>query len=466
MRSELCRAVARCQARRLRTTVAAAPLPAAIVVILVMLAPVALARVGSVVGSEIASAVASTDVATALVLGPVLAAAAAGAALAVSLPARAGLGQQIAAGPCSDLTAVTAGLLFPSFLATLTVLPSLVSFCVAFADELPGGRLAGVALSLAIVAAFPAGAVVAEGLRAAMRGQRLRPLGIGVGVGAWTATGAATGAGPLGVLAPVGGALAGSVSAWVALAAAGGAAAGLGIVWVVLASSRPEPRPLARRWRHLAFAWRCPVPAAVASVVLRRDDVRLANIAALGFGGIGALVAVAASAEVPGPFLLATTTTLLGSVVGALAVCGVLVAGCWMWWGAPRGRRSIAATAWHVGLVGAAVPVGVVATMTAVGSGASWRAAGVVAAVVVAGTAAATIAGSLVLWRGDGIGDQLSSFAVFAAVAIAASLLVGFMAPRLTALGVPDPAVLALLCGALVGAALVSLRRRLESGER
>ncbi|MSO94796.1 MAG: hypothetical protein EXQ81_03255 [Thermoleophilia bacterium] len=463
MRFELCRAVARCQARRLRAMAAAAPLPAALVVILVALAPLALVRIGCAVGTEIAAAGSSADVSTALVLGPVLAAAAAGAALAVSLPAREALGQQIAAGPCGDLAAVTASLLFPSLLAMLTLLPSLVSFCLAFAGELPGGRVAGVALALAVVSALPAGAVVAEGVQAAGRGQWARPLGVGVGVGAWVATGAAAGAAPLGMLAPVGRALAGSGPAWEGIAAAGSTAAGLGFLWIVLAASRPERRSPVRRRRSLGLAWRIPVPAAVSSLVVRRDDVRLANVAALGFGAVGALVAVAAGAEAPGPFLLAATTTLLGSVVGALAVCGILSTGYWMWWSSPHGRPSIIATAWYVGLVGAAVPVAIVAAVAAAGSGASWRALEFVAVVVVAGAAVATIAGSLALWRGEGVGDQLSSFAVFAAVAVAASLLMGLVAPRLTSLGLPGPAVAVLVCGALISAALLSLRRRLES---
>ncbi len=78
---------------------ATAPIPAAILVIVVLLSPIALARVGRAIGSELAGVVGAGGVADALAVGPVLAAAVAGAALAVSLPGRSALGQQVAACP-------------------------------------------------------------------------------------------------------------------------------------------------------------------------------------------------------------------------------------------------------------------------------------------------------------------------------------------------------------------------------
>lgn len=466
MRFVLSRSVARCQARRLRVVAAAAPLPAAIVVITVALAPVALSRVGEALGNELGSAFTSSEVTTALVVGPCLAAAAAGAVLAVSLPMRAGLGQQIAAGPCGDRSAIGAGLLLPSVLAALIVLPSLLSLSLALAGAFPGGYPAGLALSAAILAAVPAGAVVAEGVQIVVRGRRVRLLGMGIGLVAWIATGFAIGATPLGLLAPVSFALLGTVSAWIALGAAGATAIGLGIAWILLAASRPEQRSCATRRRHFDIAWRFPVPTAASSLIVRRSDVRQANIAALGFGATGALVAVSSGAEPPGPFLLATTTTLLGSLVASLAGWGALATGAWMWLGAPRGRRAIAAIVWQSGLVAAAVPVCFIAVIVAFGSGLDWRTVGVVAVLVVVGTAIATITGSLVPWQGDGIGDQLSSFAAFVAVAIATSCIVGLIVPRLTGLGLPDPAIAILLCVLLSCVAIASLLRRLELGER
>jgi hypothetical protein len=462
MRSALCDHVARCHARRLSKTVAAAPLPAAIVAILVVLSPLALVRVGGAVGGELADVVGAGGVADALVLGPVLAATVAGAALAVSLPGRSALGQQIAAGPCGRRAAIVAGLLVPMLIGAVTVLPSLVAVCVALARVLPGGELAGVALAVSVVAALPAGAIVAEGALAAARGRRRRLLAIAGGALAWVVTGAALGVAPLGPLASGGAALRGSGSASFALAAACAAAVALALVWVTLAATRPERRTrTARRARRLMTGGRFPVSAAMAALLTRRDDVRLATTGALAFGAAGVAIAAAAAAPAPTPFLLATTTALLGSILCSLAVCGLLLDGRWLWIGGPGDRRAIGIAACLVGLGGSALPVAVVGTGAIVASGASWSAAGVVATFVIVGSATALLAGAVVPWSSDGVGDQLTSFAAFAAIAIATSLTVGLGAPRLVSLGLPDAAVVVLVCGASMGAALYALGRRL-----
>ncbi len=442
-----------------------APLPAAIVVTLVAGAPVALARVGAMLGNELAPTAATSGVATALVLGPCLSAAAAGGVLAVSL-SRAGLGQQIAAGPCGDRAAIVAPLLFPASLATFAVLPSLVALTLSFAAPLPGGRAAGLALSVAVLAAVPLGAVAAEGVQIAVRGRRRRILAFAIGLGAWVAIGGAMGMAPLGPLSPVALALVGSVSPWIALGTACGVASGLGAAWIVVASGRPESRQHSTRRRQFEAAWRFPIAAAVSSLVTRRTDVRRASVAALGFGLTGVVVAVVAGSAPPGPFLLATTTTLLGSLVAALALCGILAAGSWIWHAAPRGLRSLAATAWLVGLSAAALPVGVVGVAAGVASGADPSTTGVLCVLVVMGTAVATIAGSIVPWQGDGVGDQLSAVATFMAVALATSFAIGLVAPRLTMLGLPDPGIAVLLCGVFSLLASATLVRRLEGGAR
>jgi hypothetical protein len=462
MRSALCDAVVRCHARRLSKLVATAPLPAALVAVLVVVSPLALVRVGRAVGGELAGVVGTGGVADALVLGPVLAGTVAGAALAVSLPGRSALGQQVAAGPCGGIAAIVAGLLVPAFIGALTVLPSLVAVCVALARELPGGWTSGVALAVATIAAVPAGAIAAEGTLAAARGQRRRPLAIAAGALAWAATGAALGVAALGPVAPVGAALRGSGSAWFALAAACGAAAALALAWAPLAATRPEKRErTARPARRLVRGERFPVPAAVAVLLTRRDDVRLATTAALGFGAAGIAIAAAAAAPAPTPFLLATTTTLLGSTLCSLAVCGVILQGRWLWVGGPGDRRVIALAACLVGLAGSAFPVAVVGTGAMVASGASWSAVGVVAAFVVVGSAAALLAGALVPWSAEGIGDQLTTFAVCAAIAIAMSLIAGLVAPRLVSLGLPPAVVVVLVCSVSMGLALHALGRRL-----
>ena len=89
---------------------------------------------------------------------------------------------------------------------------------------------------------------------------------------------------------------------------------------------------------------------------------------------------------------------------------------------------------------------------------------GVVAALVVAGSCVALLAGALLPWRGTGAGDQMTTIAAFAAIAIAASLAVGLIAPRLVSLGVPDAAVVVAICALFACGAVAALDRRLEAG--
>ena len=454
----LCDAVARCHLRRLRGAIAVAPLPAAVGATLVLLAPLALVRVGRAVGVELAGAAGSAGVADALVVGPVLAAAVAGTALAVSHCGRSALGQQVAAGPCGRTAAVLACLVVPTLIAVVAVLPSLAALCVALAFELPGGAVSGVALAVAVVGAVPAGAIVAEGGLAAARRRRRRPLAIVGGAVVWAGVGAVSGAAPLGPFAAVGSALRGSESAWSALLAASVATVALVLVWVGLVVSRPArlSRPV-RPSRSLVRGGRLPVPAAVAVLMARRDDVRFTTVGALGFGVAGIAIAAAAGATVPTPFLLATTTALLGSILCSLAVCGVLLRGRWLWVGGPGDRIALVRAAWLVGSSGSLVPVAIVGVVATVVSGASWSAIGAVAAFAVVGSAAGLLAGSLVPWTGEGVGDQLTTFAALAAITIAGSLAVGLVAPRLVSLGLPDAVVAGLVCAAWSGAALHAL---------
>jgi len=464
MRFALSRAVAGCQARRLRTIVAGAPIPSAIVVAVVALAPLALARVGSALGSELADGLDSPAITDALVLGPCLAAAAAGGVLAASVPTRDALGQQIAAGPIGNRSVTCSLILLPATLAALVCVPALVAFALSVASSSPGGQAAGLPLGAAILAAVPVGAVVAEGLKIAAWGHRIRLLGLGLGLGAWVVAGRAVGATPLGFLAPVSLALRGAAPAWVALLVACLVAVSFGTAWIILASTRPERRSRARERRHVAAAWWFPVPAAAFSLLARRADVRHANVAAIAFAVVGLMVAVAGGTPPPGPFLLAGTTTLMGSLVVALVGFGVLANGSWIWLGAPRNRGSLAAMTWLLSLAAAMAPVAAVGALAAVASGVDRSTTGVVVVLTVVGTAVATVAGSLVPWRGEAIGDQFSSVAAFVAVAIATSLAVGLVAPRLTALGLNDPEVAILLCCLSSFAAVGTLARRLTTG--
>ncbi len=466
MRFVLSRAVFLCQRRRLLALAALAPVPAAIVVAFVMLAPLALARVGAALGDELAPALGTSAVATALVLGPCLAAAAAGAGIALSLPTREGLGQQIAASPCGDRSAIGAPLLLPGMLAGVVMLPSLAAFITSLANSFPGGRAAGLALGLAILAAVPAGALAAEAAQIAVRGRRSRLSFFVLGLGAWMIMGKAMGAAPLGPLAAVAGAVQGRGSAWVALVVAALVALGLGGTWIELAARRPEQRPRVARRRPLVATGRFPVLGATAALVWRRMDVRRASLGALSFGLLGAMIGVAAGAASPGPFLLSTTTTLAGSLVAPLATFSILSSGSWIWLGAPRGVGWVTARASFVGLVAAALPVGVVASAAAVASGVDWQTAGAVSVLLVMGGGVATVAGSLVPWQGEGIGDQVSAVAALIAAALATSLAIGLFAPRLAAAGLPDPVIAAALCGLVCLLAIATPAWRLESVAR
>lgn len=465
MHSALCSAAFRCDVRRLRRVVVAAPLPATVVAILVLLAPVALVRVGHTVGRELAGAVRTQGVAEGLVLGPALAAAVAGAALAVTLPGRSALGQQLAAGPCGALEPVWAGLVFPLAIGAMAVTPSLTAVSVGVAGSLPGGPVAGLALAAATLAALPVGALLAEGGLVALRGRRRRLLSFAAPALGWAAIGGALGSPLLGPVAAVAPALRDVGSAWLALALAVVTGMASFLTWLVLAAARPEnQRDRARRGTRLVRGGSSSVPAALAGLLGRRDDIRLATAGALGFGIAGIAVAAMASAPAPAPFLLATTTTLLGSVLGSLAVCGAVLCGRWLWLAGPADRRLIALAAGVVGLVATSLPVVAVGVIAAVVTGATPSAVGVTAAFVVVGSAAALCAGALVPWREAGIGDQMTTFAALAVIAIAASLVVGLVVPRLVARGVPDIAAAILICVISLGVAFSALERRLVKG--
>ena len=467
MRFALCDAVARCHTRRLRRTFVAAPLPTTAVVVLVALAPVALARVGHALGCELVGVVSDGRIADALVIGPVLAGAVAGAALAVSLPGRSALGPQVAAGPCGDVVGIIAGLLMPLLLCVLAVLPSLVALCGALAGQLPGGRTAGMALAVSVAAAVPAGAVLAECAVAVARGVRWRFLAVLIGALVWAGIGAALGASSsaivLGPLAPVGAALRGSTSATIALTCTGLALVALSLAWPPLAATRPEKRlRTARSVRRIVRGKRLSVPVAMAVLLSRRDDVRLSVAGALGFGALGIAITTATAAPAPTPFLLATTTALLGSILCSLAVCGVLLSGRWLWLGGPGDRRLIGLAACIIGLTGSALPVAVVGTGATVVSGASGSVVGTVAAIVIVGSATALVAGALAPWSSEGVGDQLTTFAALAALAIAVSVATGLIGPRLASAGLPDATVVILVCGSSLFAALRALDCRLR----
>ncbi len=462
MRFALSRSAGRCQVRRLAGVLGAAPIPAAVVGALLALAPLALARVGRTMGSELGSAALTHRFAVALVLGPALAAAVAGAVLALSLSGRAALGEQIAASPCGEVSAVVAPLLFPGIAVTVVVLPSLVALCVELVRALHGGTVSGLALAAAIVAAVPLGAAAAESaVRLVRRAEAWALVGSACLGAAWLACGAALGAAPAGPLGVVASGLDRSLPGSIGLAVSGVTAVCAGALWLALAASRPAPRTL-RRSRPVSsrHGSRHPVAVAVVLLLVRRDDVRIGASATVGFGVLGLVGATVADAPAPSPFLLASTTALLGSILGSLAVCGALLPGCWLWRGGGQGLTRLGGLAALAGLSLTAVPVAAIGTGAWLVSGTSWSAAGAVGVLVVAGSACGLAAGAVVPWRRETLGDQVATFAAFAALAVAASITVGVVAPRLVALGVPGFVVGSLVCGgSFVVATPVVVRR-------
>jgi hypothetical protein len=320
---------------------------------------------------------------------------------------------------------------------------------------------------VAVVAALFAGALVAEAGVAARRASVKRPLAILAATVAWTLVGLALDSAPLGPLATVPPALRDELPPSVALAVSCATAAVLACAWVAVAAGRPRPRVVrARRSRRLVRGRGFARPAAVAALLGRRSDIRISAVGSLAFGAAGVALAVTTAAPPPAAFLLGTTTALLGSILCSLVACGALLDGLWLWRGSPSDRRSITVAATLVTLAATAAPVAVVALGARAVSDASARSTGVVAALVVVGCALALLAGCLIPWRGSGIGDQLTTFAALAALALVTSLLVGFAAPRLVSLGVPDAVVVVLVCATLTGLAGHALGRTLGSVQR
>jgi hypothetical protein len=203
---------------------------------------------------------------------------------------------------------------------------------------------------------------------------------------------------------------------------------------------------------------------AAAVLLARRADLRVAMLGAALFGVAGSALAGATGAPPPASFLLGTTTALLGSLLCPLVVGGVLGDGRWLWRSAPVSSGAIARSFALASTLAAALPVAVVGSFAAIASGAGAGIVGIVGALVVAGSCVALLAGALLPWRGTGAGDQMTTIAAFAAIAISVSLSVGLVAPRLVSLGVPDPVVVVAICMVFLAVALTALDRRLGAG--
>ncbi|WP_114795901.1 hypothetical protein [Gaiella occulta] len=443
----LCRALCVCQLRRLASLARLSPVAAALTCVALAGAPVLLARLGAVLARELGPSLADAAVARALVVGPLLAAAAAGGVLGLSARGRGELGPQLAAAPVGAMAAVTASALAPLLLAAAAVLPGVAALALVVAAASPGGRPAGVALTLVPVVGVAAGALAVEAIAHAARGRLLAPLVVVPAAACWLAAGAWAGdvaLGPVGLTAL---SLAGSQGAWQAVAGSAAAGAALAAAWAWLAAVRP---PAARRRALRATAVVRGVGAlaagtAVLALLARRGETRIGIAFASLLGVAGVVLATASGAGAPAPLQLGVTSTLLGAALVPTATAGAVLRGRWLWAAAPTGRLTPPAPA---SLVAAAVVLAAVApvvVLAAVVSGARGGALASVAAMLAGTVAVAVLAGVLVPCRGGGIGDQLATFAAFAACLAAASVLAGLSGPRLVAAGLPSPVAAALL---------------------
>ena len=304
-------------------------------------------------------------------------------------PARSALGHQIAAGPCGRAVAVVALPLVPALAGALVVLPSLVAVCVGLARALPGGVARG-------PCARGGNARRRSGRRGRRRGRdrcrraaaspRARDRRRGR---SWAALGlvarcrAARAARARhdrrsAARAPPGSPSACRLARDRARLSPGSA----------LAAAAREPRSRASGRRGARPGGRLPAPVAAAALLARRSDLRLRRSGRSRFGLAGVALAAAAAAPSPAPFLLGTTTALLGSLLCPLVVGGALAR--WPLALAERARRpraSLVRAAALAGFAAAALPVAVVGAAAAVVSGAHPGIVGIVAALVVVGSA-------------------------------------------------------------------------------
>ena len=401
-----------------------------------------------------------------LALAPGVAGATAGAALCLTASGRHSLGPQLAALPVGARTALVATVVVPASAALVLALPAALAFAVAFGSASPGGATAGLGFVAGALAGATAGAVAAESILQAGAGARLRSVVCLLLVAAaWAAAGSLHEAPLVGPLAPAGSALSGHGHALAALAGVLAAAILGGAAWLELAVRRPERVAVARasRSRRVLGPPAAALPLAATVLLARRRDLRLALLAAVGFGLAGVALAKRAGVPAPGPLHLGAGSTLLGAALAPLVVGGVLASGRWAWACAPRPRLlpcvALAAAA-HAVLVAALAPVLVGAALA---SGAPPHAVAELALVSVGLGAAAVLAGALVPWRGATMGDQVASFATFAACAGAFSVAAGAAGPRLVAAGMPDAAAAACLLAACTGVSLGAVTRRLRA---
>ncbi len=462
----LCRAVVRCQRRRILALLGDNPAAWALALALVAAAPWLLSRMGEAVGDDLGPTLGDVATARAVVVAPLLAGLATGAALAVGSAGRVALGTQLAAGPVGERAAAVACVLAPIAVVGTIASPFALAFALPLGSGTPGGALAGVGLLAAGLVAVSAGALIAESALHLRAGAWLSALPVAALAVVWAGVGKALGSPLLGPLGPAGSALAGQRHP-IAAIALGLLAAGIATwAWVELLVRRPPRAAAPGRSGRLRPHRRLPVALAVAAVALlcRRADIRLGILAAVFFGLGGVVLGRRAGVPPPAPLQLGASSALLGAALGPLAVGGILLRGRWLWAASPRGRVGAVAALCTTSVAALLGAPGLVGMAAALASGATLRAVlelGFVAGLV---AAAAVAAGAVVPWRGVAIGDQVASIGAFGIGLAGLSSLAGIAGPRLVEEGIPAllSAVLVLVAatGGAAGLLVVRLARR------
>jgi hypothetical protein len=459
--SALSRASALCLARRVRGAVVVAPAPALAAAALLAASPLLLYRAGGALADALGAQLADVEVARALLLALCLAGGLVGVMLGLVVPPRSAIGAQLSAAPVSPLSVAIAVTVVPLGLAGLATAPLLLAFSLPIASAAPGGVASIVTTVGAAVGAIAVGLLAAEAVRSALRRDAGAGAGLAAIVLAWVGShlvGAPAALGPLGVAADV---LTGARSVPVALAVEASVIVCALAGWCALVT-RGASRASSRAPRVVLptpVGTRGAVTVAALRLLLRRSDVQLT----LGAGALFGLSTMALGGAADGARLgLAGSSVALAAAIVPLAATGILLEGRLLWRSAPVRPGALAALWSAVSiLLPAAVTGGVVLVVLAAAGGATDDAARVV--FVAALTAAAALAGgAAVPWRGSRLGDQLASFAAFAACTGVVSLGGGVLGARAVSYGVPELAVAGALLAttAVVGALGVGARLR------
>jgi hypothetical protein len=450
----LSEAVVRVQVRRALAVVRRSPAPVVALAVTWLASPVIVAWGMAPIGDVLAPALTDAGVVRALLTGLALPAAAMGSALALSLGGIAALGLQIATAPVRRRALVTATFLPTLVGAGLLVTPTAIALTFPLVEPSPGGPAACVPLAATLTAAAAAGGLAAEAVLRSVRGRRLAPLTVAAGAVVALAL-------LLELLARAvagGGAAASAAAAAAAIPLAVASALG----WVELASRRPPVRPHAPRRRGCSVSLSAaPATVHIAAVVLlRRQEVRLALVAAAMFGVLGGAVGAGAPGGGAVAALLGGGSAVFAASLAPLAAGGRIESGYWAW---RAGGCATTAAGWAAAssaLVACAV---VPAAVLGLGLGATPRVLPSLLALAVLACGAALAVGALLPRRSPCAFDDAASLAMLGTLAVVLAAVLSFLQGRLEAIGVPGAvAAVALLAavGALGVVALATTARR------